>query len=236
MKRVTHVTDVSRRWVLSGLSAYLAMAGSVRMTHAEGKDETNERPPSSYNIDKTPPKRKSKKISVIYTQKNLKKVSAKDLRTAIRGNKEGHSIVIEGFSKKMSSIIFEMMLVWRENTLTYFYDMQKLKTKKSRKRHLEHWLVLAKDRVSVLEHQARKQEAIDIDNPELRRVKRMSELIRVWYLNPMEGVLNKPQKKPAKKQLQKKTSQKRDSNAVTDFFTKLTGKEAPQNEETAGSR
>lgn len=236
MGQVPQIIHVTRRWLLSGLSASLAMVSSHGAANAEGGGGSDERPSSSHNIDKNPPKKRSKKISVIYTQKNLKNVKDRDLRTAIRGNKEGHSIVIEGFSKKMSSVIFEMMLVWRETTLTHFNHLTKLRTKKSRKRRLEHWLVLAEDRVSVLEHIARSQESIDPNNPELRRVKRMSELIRIWYRNPMEGALNKPQKKPAKKTPQKNTPKKSDTNAVTDFFTKLTGKEAPQNEEAAGSR
>ncbi|PTX73704.1 hypothetical protein [Sulfitobacter mediterraneus] len=237
MKSVTRVTHVSRRWALSGLSASMAVAGFGKVTYAEGAGESNEPPSSSHNIDKTPPKKKSKKISVIYTQKNLKNVKDKDLKTAIRGNSQGHSIVIEGFSKRMSSVIFELILVHRRNALKVIGYMGTLTAQKDRRDTLKFWRELWAEELDYLIGIRDNSKKIDPNNPELAQAKRMVELATIWLKSPMEGVLKKPQKKkPAKKKSLKNAPKKTDSNAVTDFFTNLTGTEAPQNEEVAGSR
>lgn len=232
MRPIPQVTHVTRRWLLSSLSASLTLFGSGGMTYADGGGESSEElPSSSRNIDKNPPKKKSKKLSVIYTQKNLKNVRDKDLKTAIRGNKQGHTIVIEGFSKKMSSVIFELILLDRKAALRAINLMLGLRTRKFRRETLLDWLINAGIDYTILERKRDRKKEIDPNNPDLRRALRISELINEWFENPMEGLLKAPPKKDHKNK-----PKNSDTNAVTNFFTNLTGTEAPKNEDKAGSR
>jgi len=231
MRSTSQQTHVTRQWLLSRLGASLTLIGSAGQTFAEGREKTENLPSSSRAIDNTPPKRKSKKLDVIYTQRNLKNVKEKDLKTAIRANKQGHNVVIEGFSKSMSSIIFESMLADKSYTLQFINGMAKVKKKSERRKRLKLYMegTEAEIRHELIDFKRLERILFD-DDPFMIRIKQMQKLLRIWEQSPMEGSSNKVQKnKPAKKK-PKKTS----GNVVTDFFTNLTGTEAPKSEDKAG--
>lgn len=162
-----------------GLAALAGVAGHPAQAGGGREPE----PSTSHDIDTTP-KKTSKKLDVIYTQKYLKNVKTKDLRTALKANKTGHSVVVEGFSKSGSNMIFEMLLLDSKTTLKILNEL-KNKTKRADRRgvlniHYEN----AHEGYAYWQNEVGGRE----DAKEgLQAIQDWLKLIRKWTRTPMEG-------------------------------------------------
>ncbi len=176
----------TRRWLISGIGVSLMGSLTGQALAGGGGREPEPRSSSSTKeINNKTPKTKAKKLNVIYTQQNLRKIKDKDLKTAIRGNKEGHNIVIEGYSKRMSSVIFELMLLDRDRTLAIVAQLGATEKREYRKSVLFRAYTSAKTDFDELD-----QGVIGIlfeNDPEVVKAKRWRDLIKTWYSRPMDG-------------------------------------------------
>ncbi len=186
VKQHPHVT---RRWLLSGFGTSLTLAGGSVLTYAnEGGHEPDPSLATTQNIDNSPPKKKQKKLNVVYTQKNLKRVKTKDIKTAIRANKQGHSVVIEGFSKKMSSKVFEMLLLNRKHTLTLIKALSTYTDRSTRKDLIRY------SRTGIITDRVEDSKLEDILFPDKQKEQYVDLLID-WERRPKEGTIKPPKKK-----------------------------------------
>lgn len=148
---------------------------------------------SNYNISNgkksstNKKKKKSRKVSVIYTQKNFHKISDKDLKTAIKGNKTGHNIVVEGFSKRMSSKLFEMALTDKKWIVKLMRDMRAKAKKEDREKILKFAWFWNENALIDLEDDG--VTTFFPKDPQLLKLKARKKFLKAWRAKPSEGTL-----------------------------------------------
>lgn len=169
---------VPRRAIL-GWTTLVTTLPSLAM--AGGKDPDVGKPAgSSSNISNT----NKGKLNVLYTQDHLRKISRKDLETAVRANRQGHKVLIEGFDKKASTLIFEMIIEGGGLALDLINDMGNLKTKKDRKDRLVQEIFRVENDMDLLDKNDQIEKSIFDSLDRYRRT------LQRWARRPMQGLVN----------------------------------------------
>ncbi len=129
----------------------------------------------------------TKKDGVYYTKRNFRKISQKDLKTAVTGIRKGFNITVEGFSKEMSLRLFETALL-DQNRVDF--EISALDSIGDNLLRRKEYLQRA---VRVYEEVVRKIKAkgrVKYKSPEyyeIRRLKAVIKLLKYWVKHPSEG-------------------------------------------------
>ncbi|WP_371226317.1 hypothetical protein [Roseovarius sp. 2305UL8-3] len=173
---------VTRRQVVGAAIVALAMPGIAQAGGGGGR-EADDKSSKKSKSNTT----KSRKLDVVYTQRNLRKVSNEDLRIALEANRKGQSVVVSGFSKRMSSNLFEMMLIDRQLTETLVNQLRRVDSVFSKGIVLKQ----VEENVTTEINTSQGQQATSLftQNDDLKDKKRYRKLLRYWVRNPQEGDL-----------------------------------------------
>jgi len=192
----TFVNQYRRKTLLSG-AAFLSvnLAASPSLACGGGPDPDSASDGQSSRAKKRPQVIAPYKES--FTQRQFRNLSAADLREhSIDSSQNRSTLKIEGFSPRMTRILFDMAGHDRTSTRRLVKDMAKLKTEKARKAHLKTEIKRSKElhrtlkkSIKTLKKNKSSQAAIDDANTRGVDNSYYVGLVRRWALNPMEGTL-----------------------------------------------
>ncbi|QEW28340.1 hypothetical protein RIdsm_04170 [Roseovarius indicus] len=139
--------------------------------------------------------------NVIYRRSYVANIEEEDLRTAIERNRRGESIVVEGFSKRGSTRVFELLLLDRDRALRLLSQLDETSDRTERWTFIQRAASFASDEHDNLLAPETDDLSVILfpDAPpsrsrveKINALNRFEGLLRGWMRHPMDGTLETP--------------------------------------------
>ncbi len=174
---------VTRRQMVGGAIAALTLPGAARAGEGgrDPKKKTSNGATSGTTSFSSP--------DVTYPQQSLRKLKRTDLQAALDANNRGKKIVIEGFDKKTSSLVFELLLSHRLLTIDLLKDLRRAKKPEDRRGIIQSEILRADDDLEMIEENRASYQSTKSFRAERKKQNRYLRLLRKWAQDPMQGSL-----------------------------------------------